>query len=88
MHLETEPKRSSERHPQFIEDPVHRFGPYYPGENLRILSILSCFTIGEVVEPQVPCKTVYHGLFTWSTTLCGDLKTVAITLARHADHCK
>jgi hypothetical protein len=79
MHLETEPKRSSERHPQFIEDPVHRFGPYYPGENLRTLIILSCFTIGEVVELQVPCKTVYHGLLTWSTTLCGDLKTIGIT---------
>jgi len=34
-----------------------------------ILIILSCFTIGEVVELQVPCKTIYHGLFTWSTTL-------------------
>ena len=41
--------------------------------------MLSCFTIGEVVELQVPCKTVYHGLFTWSTTLCGDLKTMDIT---------
>ncbi len=44
-----------------------------------ILIILSCFTIGEVVELQVPCKTVYHGLFTWSTTLYGDLKTIAVT---------
>jgi len=31
--------------------------------------MLSCFTIGEVVELQVSCKTVYHGPFTWSTTL-------------------
>ena len=44
-----------------------------------ILIILSCFTIGEVVALQVPCKTVYHGLFTWSTTLYGDLKTIAVT---------
>jgi len=79
MHLETEPKRSSERYPQFIEDPVHRFGLYYSGEKLRILIILSCLTIGDVVELQVPCKTVYHGLFTWSTTLCGDLKTIITT---------
>jgi hypothetical protein len=78
MHLETDPKRSSERYPQFIEDPAHRFGLYYSGENLGRLIILSCFTIGEVVELQVPCKTVYHGLFTWSTILCGDLKTIGI----------
>ena len=32
---------------------------------------------GEVVELQVPCKTVYHGLFTWSTTLYG--KTIGVT---------
>jgi hypothetical protein len=44
-----------------------------------MLIILSCFTIGGVVELQVPCKTVYHGLFTWSTTLCGDLKTIGIS---------
>src|ERR1700674_4171474 len=41
--------------------------------------MLSCFTIGEVVELQVPCKTVYHGPFTWSTTLYGDLKTIGVT---------
>ena len=40
----------------------------YSRENLRGQIILSCFTIREVVELQVLCKTVYHGLFTWSTT--------------------
>ena len=47
-----------------------------------ILIILSCFTIGEVVELQVPCKTVYHGLSTWSTTRYGDLKIIGITKPR------
>ncbi len=56
MPLETDPKRSPEHYPQLIEDPVHRFGPYHPRENLMILITLSRFAIGELVELQRPLQ--------------------------------
>jgi len=71
MPLETEPRRSPERYPQLIDDPVHRFGFYHPGENLMVL--LSGFTIGEVAELQVLEGLSIMRPCTWSTTLCGSL---------------
>jgi len=63
MPLEIQPPRSPERCPQLMEDPVHRFGPYHLGENLTIM--LSRFTIGEVVEPQVRRRLCIMGPSNW-----------------------